>query len=930
MKNQYVLILLLLLFSPQVLGQIHPEIYITNEQREAFLDRMENSVRVQNFIDELKGHIDPFVERHKTDPDWIVSRLQMYWNTKYTHVFVDGMDFSHGEGEAPVPTVRFSGSRDWATDYLTPSLEDIRPFMDDPRGLYLQNGKKEGQPWEWVHPSETGHIVEKINRRILDLAEEAAFLYWLNKDERYAQFASDIFMTYMVGMYHRNPPITVGNHRNRWLMGLQTFEVIHEGVVEPVTVCYDFLYDYLKETGEDLALIQKVFRKWADQEIKYGVPHNNWNMMQARFITYLALALESDDHYPDGRGQDYYIDQVLYQNSFKQKALKDVVDIFDPNTGIWPEVAHYSIMVSDDILEIYCLMDKTLNNNLLQQFPLMEKAVLANFNYLFPNGFTTAYGDAKHARLRFNSLELLIAQYRKYEQHEKEAMITGQLKRFMEDEAYSREQISSLFRLFFYVEELEDVPSADSFEDLVNPTFYSPNVSWIVQRNGNSFENGMMVSKNASLGNHSHTNGVNLELFAKGMVVVPDCAAGVSYWSQDHIDYYSRFPAHNTVIVDGISDYRNMRGTQAFEVNAIYPSTEETNPLVGDYTFSDVSFIEPSTDALQNRVTGTVRTSESSGYFIDIFRSSRNDGNDKKHEYFFHGQGLNVQLMEFNGAEIKAEETDQLSSAHGDLVGYDYLSNKREAAFEDNFIAEFIMPFGSGSPVSMHCWINGAEERTIFTAEAPYSRAIHRESVPESLYHKPLPTLIVRQDGEARSRPFVNVIEVSNEHGGKSIDDVSYFSPKIKSAGFVGINVLSEGGRVDHIYCHDDASVGHHFTDGSFRGNYAIVSFKNEALHSILLGHGRSVEKNGWKIQFKEKAGAVLVIRTTDGFIFDSKLPFSFTFPTEISGSVSLEMEVMGKTESFKGKRKKTEDGKVVHFELPAMNNTLLKLKHKP
>jgi len=68
------------------------------------------------------------------------------------------MDFSHGEGVSPVPTVRFSGSRDWATDYLQPALEDITPYMDDECGLYLQNGVKEGKPWEWVYPPENDSI----------------------------------------------------------------------------------------------------------------------------------------------------------------------------------------------------------------------------------------------------------------------------------------------------------------------------------------------------------------------------------------------------------------------------------------------------------------------------------------------------------------------------------------------------------------------------------------------------------------------------------------------------------------------------------------------------------------------------------------------------------------------------------------------------
>ena len=103
-------------------------------------------------------------------------------------------------------------------------------------------------------------------------------------------------------------------------MGLQTFEVIHEGVIKPLSLCYDFLYDYLAEKEKDIHMIQTVFRKWADQEIKYGVPDNNWNLMQARYITYLALALENDDSYEDGKGQQYYLDQVLNQNSRKQKA----------------------------------------------------------------------------------------------------------------------------------------------------------------------------------------------------------------------------------------------------------------------------------------------------------------------------------------------------------------------------------------------------------------------------------------------------------------------------------------------------------------------------------------------------------------------------------------------------------------------------------
>ena len=210
--------LLFLLFSMTLLigQQSHPRIYISENQKSIFLERLKKIDKVRESVEAMKLKVDPYVLRHKSDPQWIVSRLQMYWKTKYKRVYVNGMYFSHGEGQAPVPTVRFSGSRDWATDYIVPKIEDVQPYMDDERGLYLQNNKKDGKPWEWVAPAKTGNIIERMNENILDLAENASFLFWLTNDEKYAVFASDILMKYLEGMYYRDAPLTVENH------GMQT------------------------------------------------------------------------------------------------------------------------------------------------------------------------------------------------------------------------------------------------------------------------------------------------------------------------------------------------------------------------------------------------------------------------------------------------------------------------------------------------------------------------------------------------------------------------------------------------------------------------------------------------------------------------------------------------------------------------------------
>ncbi len=902
-------------------AQQHPRIYVSDEEKPAFLARLERVTHVADFVSDMQRELDPYIEKHQTDPSWIVSRLQMYWQTKYKRVYVNGMDFSHGEGEAPVPTVRFSGSRDWDTDYLVPEIKDIMPYMDDPRGLYLQNDKKAGKPWEWVAPSETGHIVERINKKILDLAEDAAFLYWLYGDEKYAVFASDILIPYVEGMHHRDPPLTVENHKNIDLMGLQTFEVIHEGVIKPMVSSYDFLHTYLVEQQKDIDMMQAVFKKWAEQEIKYGVPGNNWNLMQARYITYLALALEDDSNYSDGRGQQYYLDQVLNQNSRKQKALKDVMNNFDSHTGIWPEVAHYSIMVSDDILEVFCLMDKSLDNNLLEKFPILEKAILANFNYLFPNGFTTAYGDAKHARLRFRALELLVAQYQKYGQVDKEQLVTAQLKRFIAEGAYDRNQIKSLFQLFYYPDKLAAIPPATSFADLVGTTFYSPNVSWVVQRNGHSSSQGMMISKNASLGNHSHANGINLELFAKGMVIAPDAAAGVSYWSADHREYYSRFPAHNTVIVDGKSNYTAMNSVHAFQLQSLYPTPGATASANSPYTFSAVTFNEPATDARQHRLTGTVRTSESSGYFVDIFRSARVDQQDKKHEYFFHGQGQEIVLKDVEGNTLVSKSTDELSSEKGDLKGYDYFTHKKRVNFNGNFLAQFQLPTLAKKDLRVNLWMKGNEERSIFTVQAPYSRAIHPETVPAALYHQASPTLIVRQQGEAESRPFAAIIDAFIPTEKQSVKKVQYFTPINKDLGFVGIMVASENDRKDYIYNHLKGEHKQVFTDGSFTGTYGIISYQKDTLSALFLGHGSAIEKGQYKIETGGEAGAVLVEFTAEGLWIDAEVPFTLHLPLPPSVKTPFQLSyrnAAGAAEVAVGQQYRKGEESIISFSLPA------------
>lgn len=64
---------------------------------------------------------------------------------------------------------------------------------------------------------------------------------------------------------------------------------------------------------------------------------------------------------------------------------------------------------------------------------------------------------------------------------------------------------------------LDPKVKAGKIEDYVSPLFYAPNVSWLVQRNGMHPHNSLMISLNASEGNHMHANGISMELYGKDM-----------------------------------------------------------------------------------------------------------------------------------------------------------------------------------------------------------------------------------------------------------------------------------------------------------------------------------------------------------------------------------------------------------------------------
>ena len=674
---------------PEKMPQDHPRVLTTPEGKKETWKLIKKEAWAQDVFNKLKERTEVYTRRTESQPDWLLSRLAMYWKSHATEVYVKGEVFDHAGGaKAPAPTVRYTGTRGTAATHGRPKLEDVVPYDDSAEGnVTFCNNALEGRPQESVHPSKTGRNIESLNCEILGIARDAAFLYWMTGEEKYARLAAGVFDTYMTGIYYRNVPVDLNHGHQQTLVGLTSFEVIHEDALHIVVPLYDFLYHYLQSNYPDKMMIYAgALKKWADNIITNGVPHNNWDLLQARYIMNVGLVLEDNEEYADGKGREYYIDYVMNRSSIRQWSLTKLADYgFDSETGIWAECPGYSSVVINDYANFTHQFDHNLQYDLVKAMPVLAKAVAATPQYLFPNRMICGFGDTHPSYLSTNFFIRMIQNAQANGKKEQERYFTALLKCLNPEEGSEKsgkKNVRASVNSFFEDKPLVLDPKVEAgkIEDYVSPLFYAPNVSWLVQRNGMHPCNSLMISLNASEGNHMHANGISMELYGKGYVLGPDAGIGLFLYSGlDYAEYYSQFPSHNTVCVDGISSYPVMKSNHSFDLLSCFPASAEPGKGFTSVTYSQVAFREPESRADQTRLMGIVTTGPETGYYVDVFRSRKERGGDKMHDYFYHNLGQTMTLTAADGTDLNLQPTEELAFAGAHLYAYSYLYDKKVA-----------------------------------------------------------------------------------------------------------------------------------------------------------------------------------------------------------------------------------------------------------
>ena len=759
-------------------------------------------------ITKLKAKIENVMIQVDKQPDWLYSRLQMFWKTNASDVFVNGEAFAHPGGErAEEPTVKYNGTRGFESQYNRPKLEDLVPYDDDEQGNVTYINKVTGK-MEKTSPAKTGCNIAGVNRYIIGIARDAARIYAATGDIRYGQMAAKVFDVYMKGIAYRNVPIDLNHGHQQTLVGMTTFEVIHEDVINELTQMYPLIKPLVKD---DQAVIEAGFKKWAENIIANGVPHNNWDLFQADFIVKIALVLQDNQAYADGKGKQYYLDYIVNQNSIRQWSMNKLIDFgFDAKSKTWYESPGYSTTVLSSICDFANMLDEKAGIDLFKQRPILTEAVKTSAEYLFPNRMIAGFGDTHPGYLNTGGIDQVL----KYATRHKNKNLISEMN-LLKNAVAPKAPISEI-------------------EAYTSTLFYAPNVSWIAMRSGMDKQHDLMASVNASLGNHQHANGISLELYGKGYVLGPDAGIGRTLYSGlDYLEYYSQMPAHNTVVVDGVSSYPVMMSQHAFKVVASYPEVSKEQPaskklsekklsiqkdseLKDKITYATVSFIEPETQAQQQRTTAIVKTSAKGGYYIDVFRSKKKEGGDKTHDYFYHNLGQEMKVMDAaSGQSLDMKPTEELAFAGGHLYAYSYIYDKKSAEMQNSVKSQFVTKIlddkvveamDGQREITMTMWMKKDENRTIFQALSPVNLEYERmPNQPYKVDEQPVLTFVARQKGEAWNHPFVCVYEPSSDTEPGDIASVDYFTPSEPSA--VGIIVKLKDGTEQRIVCSENGKV---------------------------------------------------------------------------------------------------------------------------
>lgn len=692
------------------------------------------------------------------------------------------------------------------------------------------------------------------HRTRLNEGVECAMLYYLTEDERYAQIAADILHQY-VKIISTKDPLTFQFYTTSFNHLIPPRELFTR-----VAMIYDFVQPFISKSGKkvyDLSAntqvnfnfetSQKAFEVMAENVLKVGGSNSNHPVLELPGALYSVLCMEND-------ATRAFFFNKLWNGDSKQDGITWMLNRFSDEDRLWPESAGYGKFTHALFIQLMNIIDRYKPDlNLVENNQDIIESIFTYENFLYPNGATMAYGDIGRSFTEHDPIfrsVLAIADRKGYTDLKNKALTTLQ-RIYKEDGGYNpiienqRLEWNNPLQLLWGV----NIPA--SVSDAGAPkygTVKATHAGVVMQRNYSGVDdqqNGLMYYTGGGTYVHAHASGLDLEIYGAGYVIGPDFGGSASgYGSNLHEQYAVSYAAHNTIIVNGTSGRGAKTNGNSTWQNIVDPIVLEAaepkpkaNPIAVNFSFSTQFLDDTINNIDQQRTNSIIRTSATSGYYVDIFRSVSNTTNNF-HDYLFHGLG---DQMKIKTGENLLSLTDTPTRYQND-VGDDrkqpgwrwFTEAKTSTVTNDAITARFDL---QATNDYLHVAVPSGIDKEYSTALAPPT-----QEVSNGYDKKDTQLFIMRKYGEAWNQPFIAIYEPSSnaESSIKSTENI------IENNKVVGVKVISNvNGQeiIDYVLSNDADNVAINLTDLNiaFTGRFAIVrtiSKTNTTDVSMYIGKG--------------------------------------------------------------------------------------------
>ena len=752
----------------------HPTIYATAAERQKILDKISNNAWANSMVNSLKSKVDSKITTHNSNPASIFS------------------------------TVAFFAAND-------------------------KNSESYASPYTSAHG------------KVLSAAAYSAMLYYITQDVKYASFSADILNYYFDNLSTRTLATTT-------ISGNYFYDP--RTVYAQLAVSYDFIYNYLKTPGitvynkatntrvaYDHAKAQKVIKNIAGNTLNesggldtQGKVVSNHPVLTAPGSLFSILCIE-DDTERERMFTLFWDRGTKRQNSFTKTILKMFTD-----QALWPESLSYGFMPNVQlILNLVDRVKPELNAG-ANNIRLFESASLLE-NLRLPNRTFVRYGDSHRTTDGTDEISkhaLNFAKRRGYTDIQKQAEIA--LKQFSPStNGYNTSVPDTGFENYgaldlFWGEPLPNI-SVEAFD--YKPTVIIDHAGVALQRNyvtTNNAEYGLVGIIGGAHYVHAHCAGISMELYGNGDVMAANGGLPKTLAERSTLPfqgYFNKYAGNNTVIVNGTSRGTSKSGAWGNDkflyqdpvVNIAAEPKHLENPLSKDFSFATQFMDDNFNNCDQQRTLSTIRTSATTGYYFDLFRSKSLAANNF-HDYIYHNIGEVTNLTNSSNVALAVSATTKYQTVVNDAQqspGWLQFENTESTTGTDEAVkVRFDL---TTTKKYMHMFMPSGVTREYTKALGPATYEAKNGYV-----NKKTQIVAVRQIGEAWNRPFLSVFEPSS-NASSSVQSVENISFNSKIVGAIVKSKLADKDVEDYIICNESNSGNISISDLklTFKGRFAIV-----------------------------------------------------------------------------------------------------------